>query len=131
MNNLTELDEYRNKDLELKLYGCNGDSGNGLFKIPYYGKYFTVIASNGGGWEHVSVSTTTNKVPNWDAMCWIKDLFFNENETVVQFHPKKSEYVNNAETCLHLWKPINKEIELPPSIFTGIKEKQCTPILTT
>ena len=55
-------------------------------------------------------------------MSKIKDLFFEENETVIQFHPKKSEYVNISNNCLHLWKPINKEIELPPTILTGVKE---------
>lgn len=46
------------------------------------------------GWEHVSVSTR-RRVPNWTEMCFVKDLFWAPEECVVQFHPPKSEYVNN------------------------------------
>ena len=47
-------------------------------------------------------------------MCKIKELFFEDDETVVQFHPKKSEHVNIHPNCLHLWKKINEEFILPP-----------------
>lgn len=70
-------------------------------------------------WEHVSVSTE-RRCPNWIEMCFIKDLFWDEEETVVQFHPPKSEYVNVHQFCLHLWKPPFPVI-LPPSILVGPK----------
>lgn len=54
-------------------------------------------------WEHVSVSRI-NRTPTWNEMCRIKELFWDDDETVVQFHPKKSEYVNRHPYCLHLWK---------------------------
>lgn len=44
-----------------------------------------------------------------------------EEETVVQFHPPESEYVNNHLYCLHLWKPPYPVI-LPPSIMVGVKD---------
>lgn len=94
---------------------------NGSFVIYYKGRELLVIASDGGGWDHVSVSLRNEKTPNWADMCFIKDLFFEETETVVQYHPKKSEYVNNHSGCLHMWKKQNSEFELPPSIFVGIK----------
>lgn len=75
-----------------------------------------VVASDGGGWDHVSVSLP-NRCPNWEEMCFVKDLFWDDEETVLQFHPKKSEYVNRCATCLHLWKPHSVEIELPPKVF--------------
>jgi hypothetical protein len=95
---------------------------NGAFQIPRGtdGKYFLVIASDGEGWEHVSVSLPS-RTPTWDEMCMIKKLFFEEDEAVVQFHPPKQDYVNNHQHCLHLWRPIGKQIELPPSILVGIK----------
>lgn len=82
-----------------------------------------VIASCGGKdmgveWDHVSVSLG-NRCPNWIEMCFIKDLFWNEEETVIQFHPPKSQYVNNHPYCLHLWKPHNLEIPLPPRETVG------------
>ena len=54
-------------------------------------------------------------------MCEIKSMFFEDDEVVMQLHPKKTEYVNNHNYCLHLWKPIGKEIPTPPSILVGIK----------
>lgn len=95
---------------------------NGAFQIPRLNsnKWFLVIASDGEGWEHVSVSLPS-RTPTWEEMCYIRDIFWQDNDCVVQFHPPKSEYVNNHPNCLHLWKPIGKQIETPPSILVGIK----------
>lgn len=123
MKNLHELDKYRDKEFELRFYNQNGDSGNGVFRVYVDGRSFFVIASNGGGWEHVSVSPCNRKrknCPTWEEMCAIKDMFFEPEERVVQYHPPKSEYVNNYEYCLHLWRPIVDEMPFPPSIFVGI-----------
>ena len=54
-------------------------------------------------------------------MCFVKNLFWGEDETVVQFHPPKSEYVNNHPYCLHLWRNTRTGYKLPPSILVGIK----------
>lgn len=120
MKDLHMLDKYRQYDDERKLYGINGDSGNGIFKVYINGRSFRVIASNGGGWEHVSVSPLNAKrktCPTWEEMCAIKDMFFEPEEQVVQYHPPRSEYVNNHPYCLHLWRCIWKEIQHPPTIF--------------
>lgn len=74
------------------------------------------------GWEHVSISTR-RRPPNWQEMCFVKDLFWDEEECVIQFHPPKSEYVNNHPYCLHLWRPIDGHVRLPPSILVGVKDK--------
>lgn len=75
-----------------------------------------IIASWGGGWEHVSVSLK-NRCPTWEEMCVVKDIFWEESECVVEFHPPKSEYVDIHPYCLHLWKKIGAEYELPPKEF--------------
>lgn len=75
-----------------------------------------IIASWGGGWEHVSVSLK-NRCPTWEEMCVVKDIFWEESECVVEFHPPKSEYVSIHPYCLHLWKKIGAEYELPPKEF--------------
>lgn len=98
----------------------------GSFYIPLKtGARAFVISSEGMEqypWEHVSVSILKQKrCPTWEEMCFLKDLFWEEEEAVLQIHPPKSEYVNNHEYCLHLWKP-KKEIELPPSIMVGLKK---------
>lgn len=72
------------------------------------------------GWEHVSVSTD-RRCPNWPEMSFVKDLFWEPEETVVQFHPPQSEYVNHHPYCLHLWRPIDAIIPLPPSFSVGPK----------
>ena len=58
-----------------------------------------------------------NRCPTWDEMCLVKDIFWQDDECVVQFHPPKSEYVNLHPYCLHLWKKICGTFETPPKIF--------------
>ena len=116
MKDLNELNSHR-----VSLFGEMGDGKNGAFKFRIKGNNYFVIASNGGDWEHVSVSCASC-VPSWDVMCQIKDMFFNDNEVVMQLHPKKDEYINNHPNCLHLWRPLKQKIPTPPSIMVGIKE---------
>jgi len=88
------------------------------------GRPLKVIASDSTAeipWEHVSVSLN-KRTPNWVEMCFIKDLFWNDDEPVMQLHPRKADYINNHEHCLHLWKPANAEIPLPPTEAVGYKE---------
>lgn len=92
------------------------------------GQRLKIIASPGDAnesipWEHVSVSCY-NRCPNWTEMCFVKDLFWDAEEAVMQLHPPKSDYVNQHPYCLHLWKPLNQEIPLPPSIAVGIRAKR-------
>ncbi len=87
--------------------------------------FASVIWSNGGGWEHVSICPVDSKyTPSWEDMCRLKDMFFNDDEVVVQYHPAKREYVNNLLNCLHLWRPINETLPTPPTIMVGIKDGQ-------
>lgn len=102
-----------------------GHGNNGAFEFYLSTRTKAIcIASDGEGWEHVSVHMVSDgqqRTPTWAEMCKIKDLFWEEEETVIQFHPPRSEYVNNHKHCLHLWRPIGKEIMLPPSELVGIK----------
>jgi hypothetical protein len=99
---------------------------NGAFFVPgpgargLSGPRMTVIASDGMGWEHVSASLP-NRCPTWDEMCHIKGIFWDDTDCVVQFHPPRSEYVNNHPYCLHLWRPTEAVIPMPPSLMVGIK----------
>lgn len=102
---------------------CAGfDGGMGVFTRGTQ-RGMTVIWSWGGGWEHVSMDGK-NRMPTWEEMCQLKDMFFTEEECCVQYHPPKSEYVNNIPYCLHIWKPIEKYgviLPIPPSLFVGAK----------
>lgn len=98
-----------------------GDESNGFFNVKLrHGQSVTVIASDGAGWEHVSVSRK-DRCPTWDEMCQVKDLFWDEGDCVIQYHPPKSEYVNNHPYCLHLWRPIGQDIPVPDSLLVGIR----------
>lgn len=70
-------------------------------------------------WEHVSVSIEKkNRCPTWEEMCFAKDLFWDETECVLQFHPPKSVYVNNHPYVLHLFrlKDFNQPMPDPRTI---------------
>lgn len=86
----------------------------GAFNIPYRNRVLRVISGCGDGWDHVSVSIGS-RCPNWDEMCHVKNLFFEAEELVMQFHPPKSRYINHHPHVLHLWRPWDVTIELPPS----------------
>lgn len=118
MNFSPELEKFRVR---------NGERGTltgepfGMFLIPGpFGRELKVIASDGDenigvAWEHVSVSLPS-RCPNWPEMCYVKSLFWDEEETVMQLHPPKSRWINTHNFCLHMWKPLTKEIPLPPEI---------------
>lgn len=94
------------------------DGGMGVFTKGSL-KGMSVIWSYGGGWEHVSIDGK-KRMPTWEEMCQLKDMFFCDDECCVQYHPPKSDYVNNAKYCLHIWKPIEQysgALPIPPSIF--------------
>lgn len=102
-------------------YDSPGDSTCGCFLFKHDGYTYNIIASSGAGWEHVSISSNTDKPPSWEVMCSVKDAFFESEEWVMQFHPARSEYVNNHPYCLHLWRPVDGRFPTPPSLLVGIK----------
>jgi hypothetical protein len=95
-------------------YGNNG----AFICIVRHRQKLNVIASEGMGWQHVSVSRV-DRCPTWEEMCQVKDIFWDDTDCVVQYHPPKSNYVNNHPYCLHLWRPIGIELPRPDSIFVG------------
>lgn len=98
------------------------DKNNGFFIIPGpYGRELVVIGSDGMGWEHVSVSLEKH-IPSWDEMNFVKGLFWDETDTVIQFHPPKKVYVNNHPRTLHLWRKIGNVFELPDALLVGLTD---------
>ena len=104
--------------------GSDDSIGNaGAFEIKLrHGQTVFAIASDAMGWEHVSVSRR-DRCPTWDEMCQVKELFWSSEDCVVQFHPPRSEYINNHPYCLHLWRPAdgNQPLPMPMSILVGVK----------
>ena len=98
--------------------GCSAKDAAYLNHPSYKPEAVVIVASWGGGWEHVSVSLA-RRCPTWEEMCMIKDIFWGEEECVVEYHPPRSQYVNRHPYCLHLWKKIGEEFETPPKEYVG------------
>ena len=110
-----------NKRINVDMDGEDGF--HGTISMPTW--IGSVICSHGAGWNHVSVSPfKKNYIPSWHDMVMIKDIFFHDEEAVIQIHPPKSQYVNNMDNCLHLWECYYREMVLPPSCLVGIREGQ-------
>jgi hypothetical protein len=101
--------------------GTPSNCGNyGMFYIPRPGKNapLKIVASDGLSWEHVSVSLP-DRTPTWEEMCLVKDLFWDEDDVVIQYHPAKDQYVNLHPNCLHLWRPVDQKIPVPHKALVG------------
>lgn len=129
MSDWKYLNEYRIRSGPYASDPSYGFNGAFVLSKPGEARSICVIASNGCGWRHVSVSfgSASTKTPSWETMCWVKDLFWDDEDWVVQFHPAKSEYVNFHPGVLHLWACLDKEMPTPPSILVGPKQTQTPP----
>jgi hypothetical protein len=100
----------------------------GCFSIPFECVILNCIVTEGdsrdpvaGAWEHVSIHAfdpifKKDKTPSWKEMAYIASVFWEDNETVVQYRPAKEEYVNVHEHVLHWWKPVGRDVDTPPKI---------------
>lgn len=123
----SHINEYRNK--AHPIYRTEDSDGmTGFFVIPLSeDTYALIIASPGCAempWDHVSVRIGIKKyhgkiaerIPTWEEMCLVKEIFWSDEECAVQFHPKSADYVNCHPMVLHLWKPSDREFPVPPKI---------------
>ena len=122
----TLANRFRVRNAPGGYHSLDGDDF-GVFMVQSYDSPFgiplKIIASSGEGWEHVSVSTQ-KRCPNWPEMTFVKDLFWSEDECVMQLHVPKKDHINCHPYCLHLWKPIGVEIPRPDSILVGVKRRK-------
>lgn len=118
-------ENYRLKPEDNKRFGSMPSTGNnGWFIIPSPTgdrRVLHALASDGLGWEHVSVHAEIGRgktilIPYWSEMQFLKELFWDEEDEVMQIHPRRSQYVNYAD-CLHLWRPTNAVIPTPPMLL--------------
>lgn len=115
MKSIEEIKRTPNLIIEAE---TDNDGMGGKYYDKYSNKWLNFIFSYQLGWEHLSVSMP-GKTPSWDQMCVMKNIFWNEDEACVEYHPKKEEYVNDHEYCLHIWKPTKVELPTPPTILVG------------
>lgn len=118
---------------------------NGAFHLesPEPGWRLFLICSDGSdpevpeadGWEHVSVhawrggdlSRVQQRTPTWKEMAYVKGLCWDDEDLVVQFHPRRSEYVNCHPHTLHLWRHATREFPTPAPILVGPVPAGVTP----
>ncbi len=117
----SSLEKFRVKRGPLASNARYGNNGAFLIRCPETKRSLLVIVSDQGGWEHASVSIMASEpadqTPSWNEMVYVKNFFWEPAECVVQYHPPKNEYVNIYPGALHLWKPIDQEIPMPPLEF--------------
>ena len=77
-----------------------------------------------------------SRTPTWDQMCKMKDIFWNDNETCIEFHPAKNQYVNMHQHCLHIWRPVVNDVQylsdpeskewfpVPPHLLVGFRSEE-------
>lgn len=107
---------YIRRAPEVDAVVCNYNGGWGNIRIGDWAGS-VMWGTDETGWEHVSVQPDNENItPSWEDMCQLKNIFFEEEECALQIHPPKSQYVNIAENCLHLWRPTDKALRL---IFEG------------
>lgn len=108
---MRDLEDIKQNKRIKKVHSCNESH---LICDIYVGGWLgsCVVGFDEDGWEHVSVAPYNQKrTPSWDDMCVIKQVFWKDEEACIQIHPKKSDYVNIKENCLHIWR--NKDMKLP------------------
>lgn len=133
----SHLDKYRVMDGSP--YSSKPGDPYGAFEVPYDSKSIVagrtqllrIIANSAldgigeaGEWEHVSVHAhdpqvvyyggNGERIPTWEEMCFVKDLFWKEDECVIQFHPAKKDYVDVHVFVLHLWRSTKVPFPMPP-----------------
>jgi len=93
---------------------------NGHFKVVRNKVLLFCRASNGLGWEHVSVSVRNRegnkqaeRCPTWEEMVHIRNLFWADDEWVMQLNPPPSRNISRHPFVLHLWRPLEGEIPIP------------------
>lgn len=119
MRNLTSTPEINKARIHHITEGW-GDDKSGAFQFDRpglkFGTRMLVVAASDGGWDHVSVSVFA-RTPTWEEMEWVKRLFFHDNEVVMQLHVATSDHINIHPHVLHLWRPTELTIPLPPKEF--------------
>lgn len=81
-----------------------------------------IIADDGSDWkaaglsgepfEHVSVSLH-ERTPTWEELEYVRNIFWTNEETVMQLHVPAADHVNQQANTLHLWRPTKTPIPRP------------------
>jgi hypothetical protein len=91
-----------------------GEDGNRWIRHYPGGAGLSVIASvefhsDRKWWLHVSVAHP-NRLPSYDELADVKELFIGAERTAYQVMPPRSKHVNIHKYCLHLWHCIDGDV---------------------
>lgn len=114
-------EKYRVTTGRMGSHSSHGNNGQFIISSIKIKRPLLVQASDGLEWEHVSVSLS-NRCPTWGEMCFVKSIFWDKDDLVVQYHPPESEYINTHSYCLHLWRRFgtNDFCDVPNKILVGV-----------
>lgn len=75
------------------------------FLLPSITKTATISAMNfkDDDFEHVMLNPK-HRLPTYEEMVSLKEIFWEQDEVAMQVHPAKSQYVNIEIFSLHLWR---------------------------
>lgn len=125
MKNLKCLSNFKKESLPDLSTMMEPGTFNTRYLIPGNNCTINLIISNTLGWDHISMTIQVedtygfmyNRMPSANEMEAMKKLFFNDDEPVIEVHPKKEDYVNIHPYVLHLWKPNLIDLPIPPNIL--------------
>ena len=113
-------EKYRISPAGFESDSTDGNNGVFMVKSMKLKRPLRCIISDGGGWEHVSVSLP-DRCPTWEEMCFIKSVFWDAEDVCIQYHPREADYVNVHSFCLHIWRPTFCSLPVPDPIMIGPK----------
>lgn len=97
--------------------------------IPRKKGYYNISIIQTNDWKRIQVSLLNwwhqqlKVFPTWDEMCAIKDIFFNDDEAIIEIHPSDEYKIYEKDYTIDLWKPLNKELPLPNPDLVGKVKK--------
>lgn len=62
--------------------------------------------NDGSKWLHISV-TRRDRIPTWTEMMKVRDDFLGDDVEAYMVAPKKEDYANLHQFCLHWWAPVD------------------------
>ena len=93
-----------------------GDKGTMQGSFYFEEEHLLVVVKSINKWESCEVAVCgfiaggieyATRCPTWNEMCFVKDMFWSEDEVCIQYHPDKKNYMGNVPGCniLMIHKP--------------------------
>lgn len=93
--------------------GCQERNYNPFQRHYLFDNHLSVITGieehDGSEWLHVSFARP-DRLPSWNDLKEVKDLFIGRNTTAIQVFPRADKYVNKHPYCLHLFSCLKEDV---------------------